>query len=281
MAQGYPPPQYPQNGPGPQPYGQGPYAQQPPQQYGQQQQPPYGQQQQPPYGQQQQPPYGQQQPPYGQQQPPYAQPPQGYGQPGPYGPNPYPSHGQPAAQPQPQPQPQGQGQYPQAAQPALPPCPPEASGFRRFLAIVLDLALSLGLGFAAAAASDVAAGRTKPVAAAAGHAVQHHASGPVVPFWLAFLGVGLLASFLNQVVFARLTGFSVGKGILAMRVVRRKRVMRPNTWRLTRRWLLGFVFLAVVIISDDFELSEGDVVGMRSVRWKHLQEYQQAVGRLG
>ncbi|MER7669741.1 RDD family protein [Kitasatospora sp. NPDC096128] len=264
MAQGYPPPQFPQNGPGPQPYGpgpqpygQGPYGQ-PPQQYGQQQ-----------------PPYGRQQQPYGQAQQPYAQPPRAFGQPGPYGSNPYPSHGQPAPQPQPH------GQYPQASQPALPPCPPEASGFRRFLAIVLDLGLSLGLGFAAAAASDVAAGRTQPVAAAAGHAVQHHSGGPVVPFWAAFLGVGLLASFLNQVVFARLTGFSVGKGILAMRVVRRKRVMRPNTWRLTRRWLLGFVFLAVVLISDDFELSEGDVVGMRSVRWKHLQEYQQAVGRLG
>ncbi|MFH8383214.1 RDD family protein [Kitasatospora sp. NPDC018058] len=230
MAQGYPPPQYPQNGYGqqppqngygPNPYAQGPYAQPP-------------------------------------QPQPYAQPPQ------PYGRNPYPPH--------------GQSPYPQA-QPALPPCPKEAGGGRRFLAIVLDFVLAVGLGFAAANAAD-AASRPKPVAHAAGHAV-HHSSGPAVPYFVTLLGVGLLASFLNQVVLARLTGFSVGKGILAMRVVRRKRVMRPNTWRLTRRWLLGFVYLAVVFLSEDFEVSEGDIVGMRSVRWKHLQEYQQAVGRLG
>ncbi|MET8622939.1 RDD family protein [Kitasatospora sp. NPDC004669] len=199
---------------------------------------------------------------------PYAQPPQ------PYGRNPYPPHGQPA----PQPQAYGQSPYPQA-QPALPPCPKEAGGGRRSLAIVLDFVLAVGLGFAAANAAD-AASRPKPVAHAAGHAV-HHSSGPAVPYFVTLLGVGLLASFLNQVVLARLTGFSVGKGILAMRVVRRKRVMRPNMWRLTRRWLLGFVYLAVVFLSEDFEVSEGDIVGMRSVRWKHLQEYQQAVGRLG
>ncbi|MBD0690613.1 RDD family protein [Streptomyces sp. CBMA123] len=242
MAQGYPPPQYPQQGYGPNPYGQGPYAQPQPQ--------------------------------------PYAQPPQPYGQ------SPYPPQGQPQPYP-PQQQPYQQQPYQQQpyqqqpyAGPGLPPCPREAGGGRRFLAIVLDFGFAFVAGFAAALASDAAAGRTKPVAAAAGHAVQH-ASGPVVPFWVAFLGVGLLASFLNQVVLARLTGFSVGKGILALRVVRRKRVMRPNMWRLTRRWLLGFVFLAVVVISDDFDISEGDVVGMRSVRWKHLREYRQAVARLG
>ncbi|MFF2145621.1 RDD family protein [Kitasatospora sp. NPDC058190] len=231
MAQGYPPPQYPQNGYGqPQPpqngYGPNPYAQSP---YGQQ---PYPAQQQP------YPPQYQQQ----YQQQPYAASP-----------------------------------YPQA-QPTLPPCPEEAFAGRRFLAIVLDFVLALGAGFAAAVADDNTAKHAKPVVHAVGHAAVQSS---VVPFWVAFLGVGLITSFLNQVVLARLTGFSVGKGILAMRVVRRKRVMRPNMWRLTRRWLLGFVFLAVVLISEDFDVSEGDVVGMRSVRWKHLQEYEQAVGRLG
>ncbi|MFJ7246519.1 RDD family protein [Kitasatospora sp. NPDC098652] len=255
MAQGYPPPQYPQ------------------QQYPQNQ--PYPQQQYPQSGPGPNP-YGQG--PYPQPPQPYPQQPQPYGQPQPY-PQAQPPYGQ-APYPQAQQQPYPQQQNHQQPPPALPPCPPEAGGFRRFLAIVLDFALALSLGFSAAVASDEAAGRTKPVAAAAGHAVQH-ASGTVVQFWAAFLGVGLLASFLNQVVLARLTGFSVGKGILAMRVVRRKRVMRPNTWRLTRRWLLGFVFLAVAFLSEDFDLEEGDVVGMRSVRWKHLREYRQAVGRLG
>ncbi|MEU4296053.1 RDD family protein [Kitasatospora aureofaciens] len=221
------------------------------------------------------------------QNPQYPQgPPNGYG-PNPYGqgpyaqpPQPYPQAQQPYAQPQPYPQaqqPYGQDIYPQA-RPALPPCPPEAYAGRRFLAIVLDFVLAFGLGFATAIADDNTAKHAKPVVHAAGHAAVQ---SPVVPFWVAFLGAGLLASFLNQVVLARLTGFSVGKGIMAMRVVRRKRVMRPNTWRLTRRWLLGFVYLAVVLISEDFDVSEGDIVGMRSVRWKHLQEYQQAVGRLG
>ncbi len=139
---------------------------------------------------------------------------------------------------------------------------------------MLDCAFAVGLGFVAANAAS----RPK-VKHVAGHAVQ--TGGPAVPYFVALVVVGLLASFLNQVVLARLVGFSVGKGVLAMRVVRTKRVMRPNTWRLTRRWLLGFVFLAVAFLSEDFDLDDGDVVGMRAVRWKHLQEYRQAVAGLG
>ncbi|MFE5585276.1 RDD family protein [Kitasatospora sp. NPDC056531] len=242
MAQGYPPQQYPQNG--------------------------YGQPQPPQNG------YGQPQPPQNGYGPnPYAQ--------SPYGQQPYPAQQQPYPpqyQQQYQQQPYAANPYPQA-QPTLPPCPEEAYAGRRFLAIVLDFVLALSAGFAAAVASD-AANQAKPAVHAAGHAA-HQSSGSVVPFWVAFLGVSLITSFLNQVVLARLTGFSVGKGILAMRVVRRKRVMRPNMWRLTRRWLIGFVVLAVIFLSEDFDVSEGDIVGMRSVRWKHLQEYEQAVGRLG
>ncbi|KJS62420.1 RDD family protein [Streptomyces rubellomurinus] len=255
MSQGYPPPQQQQYG-----YGPNPYAQQPqPQPYPPQQQPYPPQGYQPP--QQPYPPQGYEQPYPQQQQQPY--PPQGYQQPQPY------------AQPQQPYPPQG---FPQPyAQPAPPECPEEAYAGRRFLAIVLDFLLALVVGFAAALADDKTAEHAKPVA----HAGHLATQSPVVPFWVAFIGVGLLTSFLNQVVLARLTGFSVGKGILAMRVVRRKHVQRPNMWRLTRRWLIGFVFLAVNLIDDDFDLWEGDVVGMRSVRWKHLREYEQAVGRLG
>ncbi|MFE4972832.1 RDD family protein [Kitasatospora sp. NPDC056651] len=180
---------------------------------------------------------------------------------------------QPYAQPYPNPYPQ-QPQQPYQQRPALPPCPREAGGGRRFLAIVLDWLLAIGLGFVAANAASRPTTRQ-----VAGHTV--HSGGPVVPYFVALLAVGLAVSFLNQVVLARLTGFSVGKGVLAMRVVRRKGVTRPDTWRLTRRWLLGFVILAVAFLTEDFDTDEGDVVGMRAVRWRHLQEYQQAVARLG
>ncbi|MFG2916330.1 RDD family protein [Kitasatospora sp. NPDC048298] len=223
-------------------YDRNPYAQQPPQPY-----PPAPSYQQPqpqPYQQPYQQPYPQPHQPQPYQQP---YPPQAYAQPPAYA------------------QPQGR---------ALPPCPKEAGGGRRFLAIVLDWLFAIGLGFVAANAASRP--RTEYVA---GHAVQ--SGGPVVPYFVALLAVGLGASFLNQVVLARLTGFSVGKGITAMRVVRRKGVMRPNTWRLTRRWLLGFVILAVNLLTEDYDSDEGDLVGVRSVRWKHLQEYQQAVARLG
>ncbi|MGA5822079.1 RDD family protein [Kitasatospora sp. NPDC094028] len=274
MAQGYPPPQPQQYGYGPNPYAQQP---QPPQPYPPQGYPP-PQQPYPPQGQQPYPPqpqpYAQQPyPAQGQPQPqPYAQPQQPYP---PQEQQPYPPQGyqQQPAQFQ---QPYAQQPYAQP-QPELPKCPEEAFAGRRFLAIVLDFLLALVAGFAAAIADDKTAETAKPVVHA-GHTVIQ---SPVVPFWVAFIGVSLLTSFLNQVVLARLTGFSVGKGILAMRVVRRKHVQRPNTWRLTRRWLLGFVVLIVMWLSDEVEVSEGDIVGMRSVRWKHLREYEQAVGRLG
>ncbi|MFJ8624148.1 RDD family protein [Kitasatospora sp. NPDC093550] len=242
MAQGYPPPQY----------GQNPYAQpqSPPQPQAYPPPPQYGQ----PQG------YGQQ----GYEQGYAQQPPQQYGQPQPQPyPNPYPQQPQYAQQPQ----------HPQRPA-ALPPCPKEAAGSRRFLAIVLDFLFAVTLGFVAANAAS----RPK-VRQVAGHTV--HSGGPAVPYFVALLLVGLAVSFLNQVVLARLTGFSVGKGILAMRVVRTKRVMRPNTWRLTRRWLIGFVILAVSFLTEDYDTDDGDVVGMRAVRWKHLQEYQQAVAGLG
>ncbi|MFI6157277.1 RDD family protein [Kitasatospora sp. NPDC051170] len=244
MAQGYPPPQQQYYGQQPQPYPQHP----------QQPQQPYG------YGPN---PYA----PQPQQPQPYPQQPQQ-----PYGQNPYPP--QQYAQPQ---QPYPPQQY---AGPERPKCPEEAYAGRRFLAIVLDFALALTLGFSAAMATEKAR-EAHPVAHAVGHAATHHSGLGVVPFWAAFVGVGLLASFVNQVLLARLTGFSLGKGVLAMRVVRSEDVSRPRTWRLSLRWLVGFVLLALSFLSEEFDLWEGDVVGMRAVRWKHLREYEQAVARLG
>ncbi|MBV6695903.1 RDD family protein [Kitasatospora aureofaciens] len=246
MAQGYPqPPQY----------GQNPYAQpqSAPQAY-----PPN------PY-----PPHGYQANPYPQQPQQYQQP----QQPQPYGQNPYPPHGQPVPPPQPQ---QPYAQQPQPQQPyaahgqafdaaTAVPVPPETSNYRRFPAILIDFLVAVGPAFA--------------VANKAGHPAKHGAPA-AVPWIVALVATGLVISFVNQVLLARLTGFSVGKGVLALRVIRRKRVMHPNTWRLTRRWLIGFVVLLVSWLSEEFE-GEGDIVGVRIVRWKHLREYEQATGRLG
>ncbi|MEV7021807.1 RDD family protein [Kitasatospora sp. NPDC093558] len=264
MAQGYPPPQQ---------YGQNPYAQpqSPPQAYPVQGYPPQGYPANP-YGQQPPAPQQYQQPQQPQQ--PYQQPPQQYGQ-NPYpahgqnpypahGQNPYPAHGQPAQQPQ--------VAQPQAAQPyaahgqgfdaaTAAPTPPETSNYRRFPAILIDFLVAVGPAVA--------------VADKAGHVSK---SG--IPWIVGLLGTGLVLSFVNQVLLTRLTGFSVGKGVMALRVIRRKRVMHPNTWRLTRRWLIGFVVLLISWLTEEFE-GEGDIVGVRIVRWKHLREYEQATGRLG
>ncbi|AUY51827.1 RDD family protein [Streptomyces sp. CB01881] len=220
--------------------------------------------------------YGQQQ--YGQQ--PYGQSP--YGQ-NPYGGQPYPQQQAPQYQQpypqQPQPYQQQYGQQPQQHPYAAPvPKPKEASGFRRYPAIVIDCALAVVLGFVAANAAS----HPKQTAHTAGHAAGHaaHGTGPAVPYFVALLVVGLGVSFVNQVLLARLAGFSVGKGIMALRVIRKKDVSRPHTWRLTKRWMIGFVILAVSLLTEDFE-DEGEVFAVRVVRWKHLQEYQQATGRLG
>ncbi|MFI9325968.1 RDD family protein [Kitasatospora sp. NPDC052868] len=202
--------------------------------------PQYGQQQ---YGQQ---PYGQQpypQGPYAQQPyPPQPYPPQAHGQP-------YPGHPHPG-QP-----------YPQQQAAARVPRPREAGGIRRFLAATLDCLVAVTAGFAAAKAAS-------------------GPDGPVGVYFGTLLGVFLAASFANQVLLARLFGFSLGKGVLATRVVRRKDGSRPHTWRLTKRWLLGYVIVVVGLLTEDPE-SEGTAVGVRVVRWKHLREYQQARARLG
>ncbi|MFF1906041.1 RDD family protein [Kitasatospora sp. NPDC058218] len=212
-----------------------------------------------PYGQ---PAYGQ--PPSG--QPAYGQPP--YGQ-GPYGAQPYPpqqAYGQypPQSHPQPYPQPhhpQPYPSYPQQAQAPRARRPEEAGSIRRFLAATLDGVLALAAGFAAAKAAS-------------------GPDGPVGVYFGTLVGVFFGASFANQVLLARLTGFSLGKGVLATRVIRRKDGSRPHTWRLTKRWLLGYVIVVVGLLTEDPE-SEGTAVGVRVVRRKHLREYQQATGRLG
>ncbi|MFD0277089.1 RDD family protein [Kitasatospora sp. NPDC127111] len=237
MAQGYPPGSY-----GQQQYAQNPYGQNP-------------------YGGQ---PYPPQQPYPG--QPPYQQAPQ------PYPPQQAPQHQQPyPPQQQYQQAPPYQGQQPHQGQPyghapqqpngARVPRPEEASGFRRYPAILVDWLLAVVLGFVAAKA-------------AGGSKVDHAGA-----YFGTLLVAGFGASFVNQVVLGRLLGFSVGKGLMALRVIRKKDGSRPNTRRLTKRWALGFVIIAISLITEDYE--DEEFMGVRVVRWKHLREYQQATGRLG
>ncbi|WP_327676784.1 RDD family protein [Kitasatospora sp. NBC_00458] len=157
----------------------------------------------------------------------------------------------------------GAAPYPPQAQPSPPrvPRPPEAGSFRRFLAATADALAAVAAGFAAAKS----------------------ASGPdgsAGTYFGTLAAVFLAASFTNQVLFTRLTGFSLGKGLLALRSVRRADGGRPGTWRLTKRWLLGFVIVVVGLLTEEPE-SEGTAVGVRVVRRKHLREYRQAGVRLG
>ncbi|MCX5213020.1 RDD family protein [Kitasatospora sp. NBC_00240] len=201
-------------------------------------------------------PYGQQAPPYPPQPYPYAQ--QAYPRP------PYPSQPYAEQQPYPQhPQPQ-QSHYPQSPHPGhgpqLPPAPEEAGDGRRILAAVLDGVFALVAGFAAAKSSS-----------------QH--GGSAGAYFGLLLAVSVGFSFVNHVVLARLLGFSLGKGLLAARVIRYKDVSRPGTWRLARRWLLGFVMLPIGLMLEELEPEEA--CGVRVVRRKHLDGWKRRAGRLG
>lgn len=201
-------------------------------------------------------PYGQQPQPYPPQA--YPQQPQPYAQQQPYPPHaPFqPQHPQPQHQHlQYQPQHHHPGQAPQR-----PPAPAEAGDGRRMLAALLDGVFALVAGFAAAKSSS-----------------QH--GGSVGDYFGLLLAVAVGFSFVNQVVLARLLGFSLGKGLLAARVIRYKDVSRPGTWRLTRRWLLGFVLIPIGLMVEELEPAEA--CGVRVVRRKDLAGWEQRAGLLG
>ncbi|GAA4998044.1 hypothetical protein GCM10025734_31160 [Kitasatospora paranensis] len=92
------------------------------------------------------------------------------------------------------------------------------------------------------------------------------------------LAVPLVLSFANQVLLARLTGCSVGKFLVATRVVRKGDGGRPGTWRLARRWFVaGLLGWAVVVVNAVFDSRDGfdapdDLEGVLIVRRKHLRE---------
>ncbi|NEA41339.1 RDD family protein [Streptomyces sp. SID11385] len=80
-------------------------------------------------------------------------------------------------------------------------------------------------------------------------------------------GSAVCCSFLNQVLFGRWFGGSLGKLMLGLRVIRAEDGGRPHFWRLLRRWLVGlllvpFALLAVVIDLDGADVVTGKVLGI-------------------
>ncbi|MGK4579499.1 RDD family protein [Kitasatospora sp. HPMI-4] len=106
------------------------------------------------------------------------------------------------------------------------------------------------------------------------------------------LGIAVLAipliSFANQALLSRLTGCSIGKFLMATRVIDIRTSRRPTLWRLTVRWFMGgliagVVFIITVWTNEDVPTSSRDwqspVTGAESrggiliVRRKHLREW--------
>lgn len=235
MTQGYP------QGQAPNPYGQTPNAYQQPAPYGQA---PYGQ------APDSQAPYG---------QAPYGQAPAAYGA-NPYGANPYdqPPGAYPAA---PDAYQQPQAPYEQAPTPYPPQqsgggqqgrnLPAAAGDFRRSFGGILDFVAAVVAGCA------VAIGLVHKV-----HGV----------WWVLGIVAALLFSGANQVLLARLTGCSVGKFLMATRVMRSSDGGRPNTWELAQRWMVaGVVGWVATVVFDEAISEPDDFGGIRIVRWKHLR----------
>ncbi|MFE3651621.1 RDD family protein [Streptomyces sp. NPDC059152] len=225
------------------------------------QQPPPQQPYQQPYQQQpyQQQPYQQAPPPqspYGQQQPPAPYPQQQAYPQTPPPPDPY---GQQQAYQQ---QPGAYQQQPAAPQGPPPGVPAPADWVRRYGASAID-----GLLFAGVAAL---------VALTARNNVRQVL--PLIP--CAAFGL----SFVNHVLLTRIAGASIGKLFTRTRVIRVTDGSTPHLPRLFRRWLVGFLHLAISWIVEWWrnmyrgnravyrhpELS-ADSCGIRLVRYVDLQ----------
>ncbi|MGE7434934.1 MULTISPECIES: RDD family protein [Kitasatospora] len=106
------------------------------------------------------------------------------------------------------------------------------------------------------------------------------------------LGIAVLAipftSFANQVLLSRLTNCSIGKFLLANRMIDLLTDRRPTLWRLTVRWLQGglvgwVIFILNMWTNEDVSPSSrdwadpficpGEAGGIRIVRRKDLREW--------
>ncbi|MGW7082145.1 RDD family protein [Streptomyces sp. NPDC054871] len=175
--------------------------------------------------------------------------------------------------------PRGQYQYQQYAQPQapygvqMPPTrhpgrlPRRAGDARRFLAVIVDLAVALygALGIA---------GLTPDSS----------------PWWTLYALVPAV-SFTNQCVLTLLFRGSVGKLLFGVRVMRAADAGRPGPVRAVHRWLAGLCWLPLqpwYWLRENFggstdnsvrkswtgELYDTDIAGLRSVRRKDLAAWQ-------
>ncbi|MEU9112341.1 RDD family protein [Streptomyces sp. NPDC048483] len=204
-----------------------------------------------------------QQPQHPYQQQPYQQgppPPQQYGQ----------QYGQPQGQPyQQQPQhpyqqqPYQQGPPPPHLTAVAPRIPEPANDMRRIGAVTLDGLLTLTVifgGFRALSGSDL----------------------PFLKELLIVVGSGLGFAFLNHVILARISGASIGKFAARTRVIYEKTGTRPGLPRLFRRWLGGYLYIAIWLIAalmDSADEGPDDFCGVRLVRYRDLRAAAQMQGR--
>lgn len=159
---------------------------------------------------------------------------------------PYQSH--PYAPPHPHPYPHQPPVY------RLPDIPEPAGDLRRLTAIVIDSVLLTGL--LGVLSLGVRVGGDRPFGA----------------FWAVAIGCGLGVSFLNHVVLTRMLGASVGKFLVRTRVILEKTGTRPRVPRLVKRWLAGYGFLVLWLITAVFDGADDpeDLCGVRMVRRRDL-----------
>ncbi|WP_129285390.1 RDD family protein [Streptomyces sp. GZWMJZ-114] len=126
---------------------------------------------------------------------------------------------------------------------------PPASGGRGGNAVLLDFVLCLVMA--------VPTALTGVVAYAAVTGGSPLGTGTAVALlW----GSALWCSFLNQVLFGRWFGGSLGKLLLGLRVIRAEDGGRPSFWRLLRRWLAGLLLVPLALLAVVLDLDGADVV---------------------
>ncbi|MGW1542430.1 RDD family protein [Streptomyces sp. NPDC002309] len=136
---------------------------------------------------------------------------------------------------------------------AVTPC-----GTRRLVAVFVDAAIAILVGFAAGAAAGIGALNDIP---------HIYLSSPTV--WGAAFGGGIALSLCNQVLLTWAAHASLGKAVAGLRVVRTSDGGRPGFIRLCRRWLFGFYWMIVFVpihVAADSNVEQQDAVGLRVVR---------------
>lgn len=92
-------------------------------------------------------------------------------------------------------------------------------------------------------------------------------------YWPAVIGVLLGVSFGNHVILTILTAGSIGKLLTGLRIVRVDDLAKPTLAQATRRWLWGFLYIAVspVLFLTGTDLDHLDIAGLRIVRRADLR----------